>query len=278
MNSIEILKKIWRPIYRNRRPIRRLIRKWKVSKVSQSALNAEQTQRFKDLGFDWQDARGEVEKLLGKNTNISSHRSEHYELLMAVSKRHKPKRILEIGTAEGDFTVFLATIFPDAEIETIDLPSSDNRFWNATTELSSTKGAKVSSSEVEERDAKLSKFSNIRFRETNSLALTFQETDKYDLIWVDGDHTYPVVSIDIANALRLLNVGGMLGFDDIYETPQTNYQWVGQESYETLVQFKNAGLIDFDLILKKLFREKNYNKKSQKFIAIVTRKNNSETF
>jgi hypothetical protein len=80
-----------------------------------------------------------------------------------------------------------------------------------------------------------------------------------------------VVSIDIANALRLLNVGGMLGFDDIYETPQTNYQWVGQESYETLVQFKNAGLIDFKLILKKLFREKNYNKKSQKFIAIATR-------
>ena len=271
MNFIKTLKKIWRPIYRNRRPIKCLIRKWKVSKISQSALNAEQIQRFNDLGLDWQDARREVEKLLGENTNISSHRSEHYELLMAVSKRHKPKRILEIGTAEGDFTVFLATIFPDAEIETIDLPSSDSRFWNATTRLSSTRGGKVSSSEVEERDVKLSKFSNVRFWETNSLALTFCETDKYDLIWVDGDHTYPVVGIDIANALRLLNVGGMLCSDDIYVTPQTNYQWVGQESHETLVQFKNAGLVDFKLILKKLFREKNYNKKSQKFIAIATR-------
>jgi hypothetical protein len=137
--------------------------------------------------------------------------------------------------------------------------------------LSNSNKAKVSSSDVQQRDAKLREFSSISFRETNSLALTFQESDKYDLIWVDGDHTYPVVSIDIANALRLLNIGGMLGFDDIYETPQTNYQWVGQESYETLVQFKNAGLIDFKLILKKLFREKNYNKKSQKFIAIATR-------
>ena len=271
MNLIEILKRIWRPIYRNRRPIKRLVRKWKVSKVSQSALNAEQTQRFKDLGLDWQDARGEVEKLLGKNTNISSHRSEHYELLFVISRRHKPKRILEIGTAEGDFTVFLAAIFPDAVIETIDLPSSDNRFWNATTESSSIQSSKVSCFKVEERDAKLSKFSSIRFRETNSLALTFQETDKYDLIWVDGDHTYPVVSIDIANALRLLNVAGILGFDDIYEMPQANYQWVGQESFETLVQFKNAGLVDFKLILKKLFREKNHDKKSQKFIAVATR-------
>lgn len=268
---IEILRKIWRPIYRNRRPIKRLFRKWKVSKVSQSVLHAEQTQRFNDLGLDWQNARRGVEQLLGVNTNISSHRSEHYELLIAISRRHKPARILEIGTAEGDFTVFLATIFPDAKIETIDLPSSDRRFWNATTELSSTKGAKVSHSEVEERNAKLSKFSNIRFRESNSLSLTFQENDKYDLIWVDGDHTYPVVSIDIANALRLLNVGGMLGFDDIYEMPQVNYRWVGQESYETLVQFKNAGLIDFKLILKKLFPEKNYSRRSQKFIAVATR-------
>ena len=85
-------------------------------KVSQTALNVEQTKRFKDLGLDWLEARQEVEKLLGKNTDISSHRSEHYELLMAISKNNRPKRILEIGTAEGDFTTFLATIFPDAEI------------------------------------------------------------------------------------------------------------------------------------------------------------------
>ena len=81
---IEVLKKIWRPIYRNRRPIKRLIRKWKVLKVSQTALNVEQTKRFKDLGLDWLEARQEVEELLGKNTDVSSHRSEHYELLMAI--------------------------------------------------------------------------------------------------------------------------------------------------------------------------------------------------
>jgi predicted O-methyltransferase YrrM len=268
---IEVLKKIWRPIYRNRRPIKRLIRKWKVSKVSQLALDAEQTERFKDLGLNWQEARQEVERILGKNTEISSHRSEHYELIMAISKKYKPKRILEIGTAEGDFTTFLATIFPDAKVETIDLPSSDKRFWNATTDLASTKKAKIVRSEVDQRDQKLAKFRNIRFREVNSLSLTFQETDKYDLIWVDGDHTYPVVSIDIANALRLLNTGGMLGFDDIYQTTQIDYEWVGQESFETLVQFKNAGLVDFKLILKKLFREKNFDRKSQKFIALATR-------
>jgi len=269
-----VLKKIWRPIYRNRRPIKRLIRKWKVSKVSQSALYAEQIKRFTHLGLDWEDARKGVEALTGQHIEISSHRSEHYELFFAISKRDKPKRILEIGTAEGDFTAFLATIFPEAVIETIDLPSSDHRFWNATTDLLITSRTTVSKTEVAERDAKLCKFTNIVFREMNSLALTFQESGKYDLIWVDGDHTYPVVSVDIANALRLLEVGGTLGFDDIYTYAQTNYEWVGQESYETLVKFENAGMINLELILKKLFPEKNYSKNSQKFIAVATRKNN----
>jgi predicted O-methyltransferase YrrM len=183
-------------------------------------------------------------------------------LLAAISKHTSPSRILEIGTAEGDFTAFLGTIFPNSIIETIDLPSTDPRFWNATTDLSAQSTSKVKLSEVNSRDEKLTKFTNIKFREMNSLGLTFQQDQNYDLIWVDGDHTYPVVAIDIANALRLLKVGGLLGFDDIYVTPQENYEWVGQESFETLTQFQNAGLIKFELILKKLFPEKNYSKKA----------------
>jgi len=271
VKSVELLKKIWRPIYRNRRPIKRLIRKWKVSKVKQFALEAEQTQRFADLGLDWQLARSEVEKMLGKNLDLSSHRSEHYELIMAFSKKFQPKKILEIGTAEGDFTVFLARVFPEAEIETIDLSQADDRFWNATVSRDGTSGLSVTNSDIAARDKKLDLHENIRFREANSISLTFQESKKYDLIWVDGDHTYPIVSIDIANALRLLNANGVLGLDDIYVTPQVNYEWVGQESFETLDCFKKSGLVDLKFVLKKLFPEKNFDKKSQKFIAVARR-------
>ena len=223
------------------------------------------------MGLDWKESRKGVENLLGKNLDIFSHRSEHYELLFAISQRDKPRKILEIGTATGNFTVFLATIFPDAKIETIDLPRSDNRFWNATTDLATTHGGAVSKTDLEERDARLSRFANIKFRELNSLALTFQESEKYDLIWVDGDHTYPVVSIDLANALRLLEVGGTLASDDIYVTSQRKRSSGNQESYETLVQFQKAGLIHFDLVLKRLFPEPDYNKRSQKFIAVARR-------
>ena len=273
MDFVSFLKRIWRPIYRNRQPIKSLIRKWKVSRVSQTSLCEEQRLRFEKLGLNWESARIKVEELFGVDKDISSHRSEHYELFAAISKHESPSRILEIGTAEGDFTVFLATIFPESMIETIDLPSSDSRFWNATTDLSVQDSLGVPASDISLRDNKLSKFKNIKFREMNSLGLTFQEDQKYDIIWIDGDHTYPVVAVDIANALRLLKVGGVLGFDDIYVTRQENYEWVGQESFETLTQFQNAGLIKFELILKKLFPEKNYSKKARKFIAVAHRLN-----
>ncbi len=274
MNLIAIRRRIWRPIYAKTQPIIKSFRRWRISKFSQSETEAEQSERFKVLGLDWRESRKGVEKLLGKNLDIFSHRSEHYELLFAISQRYKPKRILEIGTATGDFSVFLATIFPDAKIETIDLSRLDKRFWNATSDLVMTTDWSVSKTDLEERDARLSSFSNIEFRELNSLALTFEESQKYDLIWVDGDHTYPVVSVDIANALRLLEVGGTLVADDIYEVTQKRRESGNQESHETLVQFQKAGFIDFNLVLKRLFPEPYYNKRSQKFIAVATRKNN----
>ena len=273
MDSVSFLKRIWRPISRNIRPINRLIRKWKISRVSQASLCEEQKLRFEKLGLNWEIARIKVEELFRANKDISPHRSEHYELFAAISKHESPSRILEIGTAEGDFSVFLATIFPDSMIETIDLPSSESRFWNATTDLSVQDSLGVPASDISLRDNKLSKFKNIKFREMNSLGLTFQEDQKYDIIWVDGDHTYPVVAVDIANALRLLKVGGVLGFDDIYVTRQENNGWGGQESFEMLTQFQNAGLIKFELILKKLFPKQNLSKKDQKFIAVARRSN-----
>ncbi len=272
MNFVSFLKRAWHPIYLKIQPIKRSFRRWRISKFSQSETEAEQSERFRVLGLDWKVARKSVEELLGENIDIFSHRSEHYELMFAISQRDKPKKILEIGTATGDFTVFLATIFPGAEIETIDLPRSDSRFWNATTDLVTTSRGVVSNSDVEDRDAKLGKYLNIKFRELNSLALTFQESKKYDLIWVDGDHTYPVVSVDLANALRLLEVGGTLASDDIYMTSQRRRSSGNQESYETLVQFQKAGLIQLNLVLKRLFPEPDYNKRSQTFIAVATRK------
>ena len=52
-----------------------------------------------------------------------------------------------------------------------------------------------------ERDKTLNISRNIQFKKMNSLELC--NSDKsYDLIWVDGAHGYPNVTIDISNSIR----------------------------------------------------------------------------
>ena len=40
--------------------------------------------------------------------------------------------------------------------------------------------------------------------------------EKYDLIWIDGAHGYPTVTIDIINSLKLINNDGLIICDDVY--------------------------------------------------------------
>ena len=54
-----------------------------------------------------------------------------------------------------------------------------------------------------ERDTTLSNSKNIEFKKMNSLELT-NSKNSYDMIWIDGAHGYPYVTIDIINSLRLL--------------------------------------------------------------------------
>ena len=44
----------------------------------------------------------------------------------------------------------------------------------------------------------------IFFKQMNSINL-FNHKKKYDLIWIDGAHGYPMVTTDIINSLKLTN-------------------------------------------------------------------------
>ena len=42
------------------------------------------------------------------------------------------------------------------------------------------------------------------------------EKDKFDLIWVDGAHGNPIVTIDIINSFNILNAEGLIMCDDVW--------------------------------------------------------------
>lgn len=237
-------------------------------------LVSEQKNKFQEAELDWVSANRIVTELIGPHKDLKSHRSQHYELVVAIGKQIKPKRILEIGTADASFTSFLARAFPDSLVETIDLPAGDQRFWNATDdEVGAAKDTtflpKNEFPELKIRSANLQSSPNIRFREMNSLKLSRFDEHKFDLIWVDGDHTFPVVACDISNAIRLLEPDGVMMCDDIIFPGGQKSRWGKQESYKTLGAFEKANLIQTSFVLKSISPEKNYSSRVTKHLAVV---------
>jgi len=139
--------------------------------------------------------------------------SWHYHLFAYLStqpKYAKPgTQILEIGTFEGEFTRFLSRCFPQGHIHTFDLPSDNPIF------LESYGRHENLDSHLRERATNL-EFTNVTFYARNSSEIPSVLGDaSFDLIWVDGDHHDPQVSIDIDNCIQLMNTNSLMLVDDI---------------------------------------------------------------
>ena len=238
---------LWRPIYRLSRPLVRKIDQGRISRVSVDDLISQQVSFFGDAGLNYVGAHRVVTELIGEHVDFKSHRSQHYELFVALTQESQPMRILEIGTSDASFTAFMARVCPNAIVETIDLP--------------------VPNTDIKFREKYLRSSPNIIFREMNSLLLCHYFEPKYDLIWVDGDHTFPIVACDIANAVRLLKSNGVIMCDDIYLSRRVSGHGY-EESLKVLTAFTEAKLITTHFVLKSIRKEKNFSRR-QKHLAIV---------
>ena len=196
--------------------------------------------------------------------------SEHQVLFsgIALSKINKISNILEIGTYDGKNAFLLSQLFPNASITTLDLKDDDLNFKNSYNRYNSFEKFTADRNNI----LKLSK--NIIFIQKNSLFLT-HETKRYDLIWIDGAHGYPVVTIDIANSLRLISKSGLVMCDDVFTTKLINKDsmYSSDASYNTLQHLRNAKLLDYDLFFKRLSLSDNSNPFKRKYIALIKLKN-----
>ena len=254
-----------------KRPLTENFQKKQISKVEQIDLVEQQVQLFRALGLDWNAANQVVVELDGAVPAPGSHRSQHFEVFVALGMKFKPKRILEIGTGEATFAAFLSKAFPQTTIESIDLPDDNKRFWNAIDSQKVIAADEMQSDSVRlsKRNENLKKSPNVNFRELNSLALGRLDEAEFDLVWVDGDHTFPIVACDIANAVRLLKPNGTLVCDDVYLSDGgINGGWGSQETQRALQAFTEAKIISTQYVLKSVLPKKNFNSKVQKHLAV----------
>jgi len=237
--------------------------------------------KFKKLNLNRKQGLNKI-KQIKKNFKFYSSpmNSEHQVFFSSLSLKKKVKKILEIGTFDGINAYQLSLFFPKAKITTIDLEFDSKEFKGSYGRNEEQKRRVFCQS----RDKIINQSKNIKFIEKNSVKLVF-DNHKYDLIWVDGAHGNPVVTIDIINSLRLLNNNGIMACDDIFIEKNTedrnfnrfdpkyaNQMFSDLNAYETLCVLRDAKVIEFSLIFKRIDKQNNSIPSRRKYIAVVKKK------
>lgn len=223
---------------------------------------------FENAGLSYDRALSVTTNVFERLKEPRSDISMHYEIFAGISQVRDAKRVLEIGTSTGGFTRFLAELFPRAEIETWDLPSES--FTNPTTGSYKNIQAGYGDQTEKSRETLEDVLNVVQVRKDSTL-LAF-ESKEFDVIWVDGDHTYPVAAFDIINALRLTVRGGWICVDDI-RPRDTGRGFLGsQETYFSVKHLEGAGLVSLHLVMKRLDSASMLlEADSRKYIAVMRR-------
>jgi predicted O-methyltransferase YrrM len=195
--------------------------------------------------------------------------SEHQVFFSSLSKKKKINSILEIGTYDGKNAFLLSKLFPESLITTVDLPDESKEF-NTTYNRNNIENRRKF---YERRDLILSSILNLKFLKKNSIQL-LNHFEKFDLIWIDGAHGHPVVSVDILNSLRLLNEDGIIACDDILvdKLRKQDSVYHSNAAHELIEALKLSGIIDVTYIYKRTLKKFNVNLKLRKYIAIFKKK------
>ena len=210
-----------------------------IKNYNYHVLENEQSQKFKQLGLDYEKSKFDLEKIYKKNPEVKVEMTScHHNLFASLSDKYDLKDILEIGTHSGSGAALLSMLFSGSMIDTIDLP--DDHYYVKSGSYGLQENDKRNSF-FNKRNHLLKDCKNVNFIQMDSTGLTFLDK-KYDFIWVDGNHEFPYVAIDIANSLRLLKPDGFIACDDVR---------MNNSTMQTLEQFSNSGFIDFVLIHKR---------------------------
>jgi SAM-dependent methyltransferase len=133
-----------------------------------------------------------------------SHNIPIWKYFIKKNILNKKIKYLEIGCFEGRSTIFIAENFKDSQIEIVDNFKGGNEhnniefhqvYINFKRNINSFK-----------KRVKINKIDSKTFYKKNK--------KKYDLIYVDGSHYYKDVVLDFNECFKILNVNGIIIFDD----------------------------------------------------------------
>ena len=268
-----MIKKILKNIINPHKIPKKIIKKIKFyiakKNYNENYFIEEQNRIFKNLDLNRQEGLKKLQDIK-KDMNFENREnqmsSEHEVLFSSLSLNNNIKinQILEIGTFDGMNSLLLSKIFPNANIDTIDLPHTESDFKNFYNRKN-----KIDEF-INDRNNNLKKNKKIQFIEKNSINL-INFKNKYDLIWIDGAHGYPIVCADIINSLYLINVNGIIMCDDLFINlllSESDRMYNSIASFQTLNLLKKENIIDLEFIFKRLTINENCLKEERTFVAV----------
>lgn len=176
-------------------------------------VRAELERYFKKLGIGYEEAESALRSATGGNClYFKSDKGQQLEALIfsAISlTMPNTKNVLEIGTGSGTTTVILSGIFPDARIYTFDLPDDDRDYSSLSYRKEDT-----------EFDNRVNR-PNVQFYARNSFYLLSHELPMFDVVFIDGGHSYPAVAWDAMYAYNRTKSQGFIVFHD-YNRPNND--------------------------------------------------------
>ena len=138
-----------------------------------------------------------------------------------VFDRADPVRILEIGSWEGRSTLFLLTYFGRGHLTAVDTWAGSDEYHHSSRDLEARFDGNVAPC--------VTRLTKRKGSSLDVLPRLLDEQQKFDLIYVDGSHLADDVLTDGITAWRMLNLGGVMIFDDFlwpcYTRARANPWW-----------------------------------------------------
>lgn len=176
--------------------------------------------RDKDIALAWEKDHGIIKNLYGDEDNMEGvnpgDRRALYYLIMAL----KPQNVLEVGTHIGASTLHIALALKrlnrHGKMTSADIVDVNHPERGAWKQLGLPKSPREFARQLECSD-------HIDFYTGACLNLMRMTKQRYDFIFLDGDHRARAVYQEVSTALSLLKTGGVILLHDYYPGAKSLY-------------------------------------------------------
>lgn len=148
-----------------------------------------------------------VNREIGKLSRTSSVSKKYGEILFKLVNHTQPKHILELGTAFGKSTAYLAAANTKAQVTSVD---ADHTIQNIAFENLK----KLTLQNVSLVNAEIDEFLN-----------QLQDKQQFDFVYIDANHTYQATTRYFHLLLSHLSPQAVVVFDDIYWSREMTKAW-----------------------------------------------------